>query len=329
MSAIRAHAAAFASLLALSGCAGLQNGPNATFATADPGYQQARNAIREAITRDCLGPSAPVVASAAPPAAEDASIVTLAETAEQRRNRLITAYIFSVDVSYNEYERNLLDAIRENDMGAATASLGLSAIGGVIGSQNLARALSTTNAIVTGTHTAIGRDYLINQTITTLQTQMRASRDTQRALILRRLGLPIVAWSSCTALSDALAFEQAGTLNAAIAAVSASAARDNSAAQQQAQDAIPTVEYTTGPLIDALRAYLDPNNSDIQNRRTRALEAMTTLRLGDKADLPRLGELVNDPGFDVERRALITMIALAERSHNQQAADALNAALTR
>jgi hypothetical protein len=333
MSAIHPRAVALASLLAsLAGCAGLQNGPHPTFATDELGYQAARSAIREAITRDCLGPSAPqalAAAGAVPAATAVAAGNVEPESAEERRNRLVTAYVFAVDVAYNEYERNLLDAVRENDTGAATASLGLSAIASVIGIPNLARALDTTNAIVTGTHTAIGRDYLINQTLTTLQTQMRASRDTQRALILRRLGLRIDQWSSCTALSDALAFEQAGTLNAAIAAVSASAARENRTAQQLAQDAIPSAEFESGPLGDALLAYLDANNADFQARRTRALEAMALLRLGEKNDLLRLSVLVNGAGFDVERRALITMIALSERAHNRQAADDLEAALRR
>lgn len=305
-------------LVASSGCAGLENGAVPVLRLENGAIENSGPAlatIRTAIATDCL--------SVAPPAGTEDDI-------KARRNRLVTAYMFGVDLSYNEYERNLLNSIRQNDLGAASASLALSTIASVVGDQNIARALSTTNAIVTGTHTAIGRDYLLNQSLTTLQTQMRASRNTQRALILNRLRLDFSEWNSCMALSDVLAFEQAGTLNAAIAAVAASAAQANRVADQQVRNAIPTVAYTTGTLIDVLDAYLDPDGSEVDARTARALAAMAQLGLGPQGgqtDGERLGELVRDPGLDAERRALIATLVVMERPHNAQAADQLNAAL--
>ena len=240
----------------LGACAGLSNGAPPVVrlengVIANP-PNEALFQVRTAIEAQCL------------------NIATAAATAKGERNRLVTAYMLGIDLAYNQYERNLLDAVRENDLGASTASLALSTIGSVVGEQALAQALSTTNAIVTGTHTAIGRDYLFNQTLSTLQTQMRASRAEQRALILRRLTLEYDDWTSCTALSDVLAYEQAGTLNAALAAVADSAAQANRAGEAQVQAAIDRVAFTPGPLVDALSAYFVPDGDD----------ALATSRLG-------------------------------------------------
>lgn len=303
--------------VALGGCAGLRNGPDTLITTRNNSYLAVRDTIKDAIISDCLNVSAPIDTT---------------QNQEQRRNRLVSAYMFAVDVAYNEYERNLLDSIRQNDLGAATASLALSSIGSVVQLENLARALDVANTIVTGTHTAIGRDYLLNQTLTTLQTQMRASRTTQRALILRRLSLSFAQWDSCMAVSDVLAFEQAGTLNAAIAAVAASAAQANNVAQQQVQRAIPVADLSTGVLADELRAYLesDPNRTDA--RVTTALTAMGTAGVGPQGNMSpyaRLQQLVSNQLFAAERQELVAAIIEAERGSDPEAARRLQAALDR
>jgi hypothetical protein len=236
----------------LSGCAGFSNGAPQLIVPQDLAGMGIRRSIASAITADCLDISAQL---------------PTAEERQARRNRLVSAYMFAVDVGYNEYERNLLDSVRENDLGAATASLALSSIGSVIGIEELARALDTTNAIVTGTHTAIGRDYLLNQTLTTLQTHMRASRSQQRAVLLHNRSLTIDEWDSCQALSDVLLYEQAGTLNAAIAAMAASAADSERAGTVAVQQAIERVAFTTNALTDALNAYFAPDNDALMNAR--------------------------------------------------------------
>lgn len=246
MVAVRSWKCAFlATSVLLSGCAGLRNGAPAIVELSEAGQEFA--IIRNRIMSDCLNVD---------------SQTGSAEVQQAQRNRLVTAYVLAVDLRYNAYERNLLDAMRENDLGASTASLALSTIGTVVGNANLVDALNVTNTLVTGTHTAIGRDYLINQTLTTLQTQMRASRAAQRTHIMERLSRPYTGWDSCTALSDVQVYEQAGTLNAAIAAVAASAAQANRENDALAQRAIDRVAFTVSPLADALNAYFTPPNDD-------------------------------------------------------------------
>lgn len=313
MTAVRSWKYALLASAMLGGCTGLTNGPPPLITTQDMSSGTTPNAIaavRSAIITDCMTVTLPGDGS---------------ETREGRRNRLVSAYMFAADVAYNQYERNLLDSIRENDLGATSASLMLSTVGSVVGVEELARALDVTNSLVTGTHTAIGRDYLLNQTLTTLQTQMRASRNTQRALILRRFDLSTTDWNSCMALSDVVAFEQAGTLNAAIAAAAASAATANQLADRQVQSAI-RAELATGPLPDALRAYIDGDGPD-NARMITALRAMDEMGLGAPNDLNRLQEIVEDQPSSGDRRNLVQRIIRLERDRNAAAAQALQAAL--
>jgi hypothetical protein len=235
------------------------------------------------------------------------------ENARIARNNLVTAYMFAVDRAYNDYERQLLDSVRSGDAGASIATIGLSTVAGVVGNENLARGLTTASAIVTGTHTTIGRDYLLNQTMSVLQTQMRASRANQRAIVLERLALPYADWTTCIALSDALAYEQAGTLNAALVEVAASAADANEQGQARAEQAIPTVAFNRGVQARALRGFLNPGTPALATeRRNKVLALMRANHL-----VPANGDATNrlfiltfhaDPADDGDRRKLIELI---------------------
>lgn len=283
-------------LMALGGCVGMTSGPIPV--AADPNPDLAH--IRAETQRACL---------ALPPAVGAAD----AEDARIARNNLVTAYMFAVDRSYNDYERQLLDSVRSGDTGAAIATIGLSTVAGVVGDENLARGLTTASAIVTGTHTAIGRDYLLNQTIGVLQTQMRASRATQRGVILERLALPYADWTFCIALSDALAYEQAGTLNAALVEVAASAAEANEEGQARAEQAIPTVAFNRSTQATALRGFLNAGGVALaRERREKVVELMGTNNLvpANGNALTRLYRLAYraDAADDSDRRKLIDLI---------------------
>lgn len=281
MASIWKKGTSLVALVALSGCAGMSSGPIPV--SANPSTDL--NRIRQTTEEACLALPAPV-----------ANTNEAREEARLNRNALVTAYMFAVDRAYNDYERQLLDAIRSGDTGAAIATIGLSTIAGVVGDENLARGLTTASAIVTGTHTAIGRDYLLNQTIGVLQTQMRASRATQRALILERLALPYADWTYCTALSDALVYEQAGTLNGALVKVASSAAQANEEGERLAARAIPTVAFNRGVQARALRGYLFPGD-----------RALTAERLNKVHELMRAHGLV-PAGSNAENRLYVLSI---------------------
>lgn len=221
MASIWKTSVSICAIAALGGCLGMTRPiPLA----ADPSPDLAR--IREEIRAACL----------ASPTPGDAA---RAEGGLMARNRLVTAYMAAVDVAYHDYERRLLDSVRSgDDVGASMETLGLAANSGPIGDDALARSLTTTSGAVAGTRAVVGRDYLLDVAIGVLQTQMRANRATQRAIILERLRLPLADWATCVALSDVLAYEQAGTLNAALAALAASAAEANEEGEAREERAI-------------------------------------------------------------------------------------------
>lgn len=186
------------SLLAAA-CVGPAAGPFDAPRSSDVGSVTARNAMGDALGRDCL------------------QVSGAADTAEDRaarRNRLVAAHLIAIDAAYYEYERGLLDHTRRLGLGSL---LSRSRHAGPVDNEP-SRALS---ASATTRPSGINREQQRHGLVTLLQTQMRASRAEQRNLMTRRLELPYDEWNSCLALADALAYEQAGTLNNALGALQA------------------------------------------------------------------------------------------------------------
>lgn len=238
---------------ALGGCAGMREGP----APISQVTATELDGLRDAIRSDCLN-----LASSAPAPANP----------RVRRNHLITAFMAAADTNYTEYERNLLAFSRQNELGGSLATLLLSAIGGASGSQDLSRAANITSGVVAGTQTAFAKS-LLNQTVSVLQTHMRAERATQAAQIIEHLALPYDQWNTCLALREAIAYEHAGTLNAALAAMAASATDEEREGDADEDQAIQRIAYRTDALAVGLAAYLRTG----ENQRGTAREAVVEL----------------------------------------------------
>lgn len=142
-----------------------------------------------------------------------------AEDPQARRNRLVGANVLAIDMAHHDYERSILSAAGRARRGSASSSSRTPDIEG----RDLSRALSAASAILARTGGAIESDYLRDQILTLILTQMRANRAARHAVIVRRSALPYDEWNACMALSDVQAYEQAGTVNAALAALAASA----------------------------------------------------------------------------------------------------------
>jgi hypothetical protein len=280
--------------LMLSACAGMSEGPvpvsQSTSAELD--------GLRTAIRRECLDVShttAPVGQTPAP------------SPGKPRRNELVTAFMTAADMSYNQYERDLLAFTRQNDLGGSIANQLLSAVGAASGSRALSRATNIASGAVSGTQSAFAKS-LLNQTVSVLQTHMRAQRSRQYALIVERLNWPYETWNICMALSDALAYEQAGTLNAALAAMEASATDQERRGDENAQRAIRHVFLATDALATALDSYLNPADDTVGDARRDAARTI----ISDKNILPdallsveeRYSMIVSDGDRAAERQAL-------------------------
>jgi hypothetical protein len=260
--------------LALPACQTVPGGPRQVL--SDPVINF--NAIRAAIDARCLNVNRQSGTAA------DLQIA---------RNDLVTAYMLAADIEYGRYEADLLDQIRRNDFASSISILTLTAVATVSGNPELARGFSTAAGLVAGGQKAYTTDQLLNQTISVLQEQMRASRAAQRERILTKLGEPYQNWTFCLALQDAQAYERAGTLNAALAEISATASAARRANEAAADAVVPMVPYGRGGLAAALRAFGSPAN-----------RALVPARQSILADLVDRGNILPMPDVNVTGRVL-------------------------
>lgn len=236
------------SFAALSACQTIRAGPDPVVPITDTNF----NAIRQAIQTRCL----------------DLNMQTASEGELQtQRNDLVTAYMLAADMQYGRYESNLLEEVRNNNFAAALSILILSSTAGVIGDRDLARGFTTATGIIAGGQKAYTTDQLLNETVSVLQQQMRASRAAQRALILSKLGQPYVNWTFCLAFQDAQAYERAGTLNAALAEISASASQARRTNEANADAVATMLPYERNALAVALREFTFPADRNLWTAR--------------------------------------------------------------
>jgi len=138
------------------------------------------------------------------------------ETARTARNDLVATLMLAIDRAHHDYERQLFDVGRSGSPGA-----------------------------VIDTRTRRGRDALVHQMIGVLHMQMRANRATQRTAILEQLARPVSEWPTCAAIRDLMFYERAGSFDAALARVTATAAAaataENEAAEARAARVLTTV----------------------------------------------------------------------------------------
>ena len=166
--------------------------------------------------------------------------------------------MLAADIEYGRYEAGLLDQIRSNNFAASLSILALTAVATVSGDPELARGFSTAAGLVAGGQKAYTTDQLLDQTISVLQQQMRASRAAQRGRILEKLDEPYQTWTFCLAFQDAQAYERAGTLNAALVEIAATASEARRTNEAAADSVSPMIPYGRGPVAAALRAFVFP-----------------------------------------------------------------------
>lgn len=288
----------------LGGCAGMSEGPVPISQGVAPALEPDLSPIRDTMQTDCLNLAVP-----SNPTAADL------ETMRIRRNALVTAYMAAADIRYNAYERDLLAFSRQNDLGAALATQLLSAVGAASGSQAISEATNITSGAVGATQSAFSKS-LLNQTVSVIQTHMRAQRRERFAVATRHLPLPYASWNSCQALQDALAYEQAGTLNAALAAMEASASEEEQAGNARAAQAIERVTQARDTFSVALQAYLAPSNAAVRRTRRDAARAIIQedgLLANKGFELPeRLSRILNDEEWSHERLALARRLVAAD-----------------
>jgi hypothetical protein len=144
----------------------------------------------------------------------------------EARNQILTARMYIADMEYHSYEANLTREMQNEGLAATLASLGLSTSATLFAAAYTKTVLSAANAAVTGADQAYDRKELLSNQMQALQTQMRADRKTQAAVIYAkmykdtgtsaRIPTAIGEYTLPMALSDADAYYQAGTITSAL-----------------------------------------------------------------------------------------------------------------
>jgi hypothetical protein len=246
MRAVVANATFLASALFVSGCTSVQVGPVRPITIADD------------------------VAYTRPLAEPDLSTFYVAPPANQAavRNQILTARMYIADLNYHNYEARLTREVQEEGLGATLATLGLTTASTLVGSAGTKTILSGVATAVVGADKAYNEKLLLSNTMQALQSQMRADRKTQAAVIyakmFKEIGnntktiTPIIEYTLPMALSDADNYYQAGTVASALIGLSKTLANAEQNADQAKSQAGPNpgavsdAKITAAPIVEPM-----------------------------------------------------------------------------
>ena len=239
------------------------------------------------------------------------------------RNQIVTARMYIADIQYHYYEARLTREMQEEGLGATLATLGLTTASTLVGSAGTKTILSGAATAVVGADKAYNEKLLLSNTIQALQSQMRADRKTQAAVIYAKMFkevgnntktiTPIFEYTLPMALSDADNYYQAGTIASALIGLSKTVANAEQNADQAKSQAGPNpaavsdAKITAAPIAEPLMPPVGtgpsvvgprpspsptpprPSTSELQvlqNKFTAAQIKLQDLKLALATDLP-------------------------------------------
>jgi hypothetical protein len=184
------------------------------------------------------------------------------------RNQILTARMYIADVEYHYYEARLTKEVQQEGLAATLASLGLTTASTLVGSAATKTILSGTATAVIGADKAYNEKELLSNTIQALQSQMRADRKTQAAVIYAKMFkdsggntktlTPISEYTLPMALSDAETYYQAGTIASALIGLSKTLSNADRNAEQAKSEAGPNPAAVT-----SVREVAAPRNDGL------------------------------------------------------------------
>jgi hypothetical protein len=181
----------------------------------------------------------------------------------QSRNEYITARMYATDLYYTKYESQLTHENQEANFLATMAALGLSTAGAITTSASGTRILSALAGGVIGADNAYNEKILLSKAIQNVQTQMRANRAEQAALLLANMKCSIQDYPMGMALSDLEAYYRAGTFTAGLVRLSDTVAKaeDEAKAKKDVQTAASPTTAATQLQNDARTKAAAADNS--------------------------------------------------------------------
>jgi len=157
----------------------------------------------------------------------------------QERNNIVTLRMYAIDQNYTVYESQLTHETQESGLGESLINLVLTGTASVAPTAEVGKALSAAATGITGASAAYDQKILLSQSVQNLETQMRADRNAQAAVILESLRCPLENYNVGMALSDLEIYYRAGTLPNALIALSKTVANAEDVAKATKASASP------------------------------------------------------------------------------------------
>lgn len=178
-------------------------------------------------------------------------------TKRQWRDTVINAYIQVADFRYADFKTELNQETVSINLGVDLAALGMTAAGAVAGS-GAAKALSAASAGIIGAGAAFNKDAYYQKTLPAVFAAMDTSRKQVLIQIRTSQKSDEVTYSLGAALSDVKAYEDAGTIEAAVAQLTSVANQASATADQQLHALFVTqvVDDATQPRKVAINQYV-------------------------------------------------------------------------
>jgi hypothetical protein len=149
--------------------------------------------------------------------AETAELKTLTKSAARRkRNEIIAARKYAIDLQYSQYEAALTHESQAVDFASQAATIALHTTADYIPVEHTARMLNGIGTGVTATNLAYSDKILRVKLIENLQASMRIARHDKAAAIYANMHCSIKSYPMAMALSDLEAYYRAGTVPAGL-----------------------------------------------------------------------------------------------------------------
>ena len=203
----------FCGMSILAACSSVQQDPGGTI-TPD------RDSLEELVIEQTLDPQ---------------NLVNLADSwrlTKARRNAIIQARLAEIDILYYRNERDISREVRSGNFGFSLAKIFVGGIGSQA-AEATAQSLNALSAVLEGAKSAYDRDILLEQSMEAFVSQMRANRAAVKARIVSRYNDESTAYTLQMALSDLTAYQQAGTLDAALSGITEIANKNEKEAQEE------------------------------------------------------------------------------------------------
>lgn len=216
-----------------------------------------------------------------------------AEAAEPQksaiRNQIIYSRMYAIDLAYTKYEMRLTRESQSVGFLGTLAQLGISTAGTFSGGEQTKTILHAAATGVTGTKEAYQKEVLIERTISVLQQQMQARRQSVKTKIIGRTSHGADAYPLELALSDVEEYYRAGTITGALIAASEDAGASLQKATDEEQKVLEA-RFVRSEYLPRLREFYRASESNRQcirdwlAARGSPLDATTFMAAGGSQD---------------------------------------------